>query len=144
MKSVLLGSTALAAAGMACASVAAADGVELEIGGRYMGTAGVVFGEDFSASSGIGDSGVRNYVFKQDVELDFSGEAVLDNGLTVGALIRLEGQTEEDDQIDKVYAYFSGGFGELRFGDQEEAYAQLCYLVPSASELFGADSPNFL
>jgi len=143
MKRVFLGSTALVAAGMACGNAAAADGVELEISGRYMATAGVVFGEDFSASSGIADSGVRNYVFKQDVEVDFSGEVTLDNGLTVGALIRLEGQTEEDDQIDKVYAYFSGGFGEIRFGDLEEPYAQLCYLVPSASELFGADSPNF-
>ena len=27
-------------------------------------------------------------------------------------------------------------------GDTYEAYAQLCSLVPSASELFGADSPD--
>src|SRR5262249_52090001 len=39
--------------------------------------------------------------------------------------------------------YFSGGYGELRFGDTAEALAQLCYLVPSASSIFGADSPNF-
>ncbi|MGH6929950.1 MAG: porin, partial [Dongiaceae bacterium] len=47
------------------------------------------------------------------------------------------------DQIGAVYATFSGGFGQLRFGDTEEAYAQLCYQVPTASELFGADSPDF-
>ncbi|HTO83828.1 MAG TPA: porin, partial [Methylomirabilota bacterium] len=85
----------------------------------------------------------RNAVFKQDVEVHFSGETTLSNGLTVGAAIEMEGQTDSEDQIDKVYAYFKGGFGEVRFGDQEEAYAQLCYLVPSASDLFGADSPNF-
>jgi outer membrane protein OmpU len=71
-----------------------------------------------------------------------AGETVLDNGLTVGARIELEGQTSTD-QIDAVFAYVSGGFGELRFGDTGEALAQLCYLVPSASAIFGADSPNF-
>jgi predicted porin len=58
------------------------------------------------------------------------------------AHLTLEGQTSADDQIDAVYAYFSGSFGEVRFGDTYEAYAQLCYLVPSASQLFGADSPD--
>ena len=98
--------------------------------------------EDFSASSGVAGSDARNYVFKQDVEVAFEGETTLDNGLRVGATVELEGQTTADDQIDSVYAFFSGGFGEIRFGDTEEAYAQFCYLVPSASELFGADSPD--
>ena len=142
MKRVLLGSTALAAVGLLAAGAAAADGVTLKIGGRYKGAAGVVLTEDFSAASGVGGNDVRDYVFKQDVEVEFAGETVLDNGLRVGAAVTLEGQTTADDQIDSVYAYFSGGFGEVRFGDTDEAYAQLCYLVPSASELFGADSPD--
>jgi outer membrane protein OmpU len=142
MKRVLLGSSALVTAGLLAAAAAAADGVTLQIGGRYKGAAGIVPSEDFSASSGVAGHDLRDYVFKQDVEVDFEGKTVLDNGLTVGAVVELEGQTSEDDQIDSVYAYFSGGFGEVRFGDTEEAYAQLCYLVPSASELFGADSPD--
>ncbi len=143
MKRALLGSTALAAATLLAAGAAAADGVTLKIAGRYKGSAGGALSEDFSASSGVAGHDLRDYVFKQDVEVDFAGETVLDNGLTVGAVVELEGQTSEDDQISSVYAYFSGGFGEVRFGDTEEAYAQLCYLVPSASELFGADSPDF-
>src|SRR5919109_1237310 len=142
MRVPLLGSTALAAIGLLATDAAAADGVKLEIGGRYKGAAGVVPSEDFSASAGVDDDDVRDYVFKQDVEIYFLGETVLDNGLTVGARVELEGQTS-GDQIDQVYAYFSGGFGEVRFGDTAEAYAQLCYLVPSASQLFGADSPDF-
>jgi hypothetical protein len=143
MHQTLLGSTALAAA-LLSAGPTVADGIELEIGGRYKGAAGTVVSEDFSGSSGVAGGDVRGYVFKQDVEIEFEGEAELDNGLTVGATIKLEGQTEEDaDQIADVYAFFSGGFGELRFGDTEEAYAQLCYQVPTASELFGADSPDF-
>jgi hypothetical protein len=134
-------STAMAAVFLFAEQAAAADGVKLMLGGRYKGTAGVVF-DDFSASSGVSDSDLRDYVFKQDVEIYFSGETTLDNGLTVGARIELEGQTS-GDQIDSVYAYFSGGFGQVRLGDTDSAYAQLCYLVPSASELFGADSPDF-
>jgi hypothetical protein len=142
MKRILLGSTALAAAALLTVHAAAADGVMLKIGGRYKGAAGAVPSEDFSASSGVAGSDARNYVFKQDVEVAFEGETTLDNGLRVGATVELEGQTTADDQIDSVYAFFSGGFGEIRIGDTAEAYAQLCYLVPSASELFGADSPD--
>jgi len=140
MKKALLGTTALIAAGLAVGDAYAADGVKLSIGGRYMGAAGALFAED---ADGYAESATRNYVFKQDVEVYFLGETVLDNGLTVGARVELEGQTQAADQIDAVYAYFSGGFGEIRFGDTGEAMAQLCYLVPSASAIFGADSPNF-
>ena len=141
MKKALLGTTALVAAGLALGDAQAADGVKLTIGGRYMGAAGVLFVDDFDGTL-YDDEDTRDFVFKQDVEVHFSGETVLDNGLTVGARVELEGQTS-GDQIDAVYAYFSGGFGEIRFGDTAEAMAQLCTLVPSASGLFGADSPNF-
>src|SRR5262249_53022655 len=140
MRKALLGTTALIAGGLAVGDAYAADGVKLSIGGRYMGAAGVLFAED---ADGYATSSTRNYVFKQDVEVYFLGETVLDNGLTVGARVELEGQTQAADQIDAVYAYFSGGLGEIRFGDTGEAMAQLCYLVPSASAIFGADSPNF-
>ncbi len=139
MKRALLCSSAVVAAGSLALEAAAADGVALRIGGSYKGAAAVVVSEDYSASSG-GD--VRGYAFSQDVEVYFHGETVLDNGLEVGARVELEGQSS-DDQIDDVYAYVSGSFGELRFGDTDGAYAQLCYLVPSASDLFGADSPDF-
>ena len=138
----LLQTTALAAVALADGGQAA-DGVRLEIGGSYSGAAGVVLADDASTSSDFRQHDLRGFVFKQDVEIRLSGETILDNGLTVGAAIELEGQSDGEGQIDKAYAYFSGGFGEIRFGDLEEAYAQLCYLVPSASELFGADSPNF-
>jgi len=56
--------------------------------------------------------------------------------------VELEGQTSAD-QIDSVYAYFDTKWGELRFGDTLESLASLCYTVPSASSIFGADSPIF-
>ena len=108
----VLTSTAMTAVFLFAEQAAAADGVKLSLGGRYKGAAGFI-ADDFSASSGVSDDDVRNYVFKQDVEIYFRGETTLDNGLTVGAQIELEGQTS-GDQIDAVYAYFSGGFGQLR------------------------------
>ncbi len=137
----LLCSTALAAAGIAAADARAADGVKLSIGGYYHAAAGAIVGEDFSASSGVSGGDLRDYVFKQKVDLTFNGETTLDNGLTVGAYVNLRGQTTPGDQIKRVYAYFSGDFGKVQFGDQDGALAAMCYTVPSASQIFGADSP---
>ena len=141
MKKVLLGSTALVAAGLIAGHAEAADGVKLSLGGYYRGVAGVMFDDFDGATAGLEDD-LRDYVFKQDVEVHFKGETTLDNGLTVGAVVQLEGQTS-GDQIDEVYAYFSGGWGELRFGDDDDALAQLCSITPSAATNFGADSPFF-
>src|SRR5262245_21055265 len=140
-KTCLLCSTALTAMAMA-PGAEAADGVRLGIGGYYHAAAGVIAAEDFSDSSAIDAGELRDYVFKQKVELYFSGETTLDNGLTVGVLVNLRGQTHPADQIKKVYAYFSGDFGKLQFGDQDGALAAVCDTVPSASRIFGADSPG--
>ena len=142
MRQTLLGSTALAAIGLVASDgMAADDGVKLSIGGWYHAAAGAIVGEDFSASSGVSGGDVRAGAFKQNVGISFSGESTLDNGLTVGAYVELRGQSTQDDQIRKVYAYFSGGFGKVQFGDQDGALAAMCYTVPSASQIFGADSP---
>jgi outer membrane protein OmpU len=139
-KARVLGSSALAWAGAIAGSADAADGVKLSISGWYHAAAGGIVGEDFSTSSLVDEDALRDYAFKQNVGVAFSGESVLDNGLAVGAYVELRGQTQED-QIRKVYAYFSGGFGKVQFGDQDSALAAMCYLVPSASKIFGADSP---
>jgi outer membrane protein OmpU len=139
MRIRLFASTAVLVAVVTAGEGWAADGVELSIGGRYYGAAGAVFDED----DGPGESGddTRDYVFKQDVEVHFTGKTILDNGLTVGARIELEGQTS-GDQIDEVWAFFSGGFGEIRFGDDDDALEQLCFEVPDASDIFGPDDPE--
>jgi len=66
---------------------------------------------------------------------------VLDNGLTVGAHVELEGE-DEDDQIDEAWIYFSGGFGELRMGSIDDALSYNCLLPPGGTENFSAFSPN--
>ena len=140
MKNLLFGTTALVAAGVIASAVYADQGVKLGLGGYYQGAAGILFNQDH----GNDDAGhnTRDVVFRQDVEVYFTGETTLDNGLTVGAEIQMEGQ-QSDDQIDEVWAYFKGGWGQVRFGDDDDASEQIGYLIPSASYLFGVDSPDF-
>ncbi len=61
-----------------------------------------------------------------NAEVRFKGETTLDNGLTVGAQIELEGENA-GDQIDKSFVYWSGGFGRVsdRFaGRPDRRYAR--------------------
>lgn len=141
MKHILLGTTALVATGLVAGAASAAEGVKLGLGGYYVAGAGVLFDQDDS----VGEPGhnMRDYGFRQDVEVHFKGETTLDNGLTVGATIQLEGQQSANDQIDEVWAYFKGGWGQIRFGDDDDAYEQLAYIIPSASNVFGVDTPFF-
>jgi hypothetical protein len=138
MKHVLLGSTALVATALLAGGAEA--NVQLGLGGYYAAAAGI----DFSQDDEAGEPGFNTSsdVFRQDVEVYFKGEVTLDNGLAVGATIQLEGQ-QSGDQIDEVWAYFKGGWGELRFGDDDDVYEQLAYLIPSASNIFGVDTPYF-
>jgi predicted porin len=128
---------------MVGSAYAAEGGVKLSLGGMYRGAYGSHFDTQDSNTGNVEDLKLdRGDVVKQDVEVHFNGEAVLDNGLSVGVRIELEGQTS-GDQIDHTYAYISGGFGELRIGDDGDAYAKMCYITPAASHVFGADSPVF-
>jgi hypothetical protein len=140
MKHLLLGTTALVAAGLVASNAHAAQGVQLGIGGYYAAAAGLLFDQD--SDSGDPGAHTRDVVFRQDVEVHFKGETTLDNGLTVGARVELEGQ-QSNDQIDEVWAYFKGGWGQLRFGDDDDATEQLHYLIPNASNIFGVDTPYF-
>ncbi|MGH6960109.1 MAG: porin, partial [Dongiaceae bacterium] len=90
MRVILLGSSALMSAALGIGAALAADGVQLTIGGRYMAAAGGHLHEEFDDPF-VDEGDLRNYVFKQDVEVHFEGEATLDNGLVVGARIELEG-----------------------------------------------------
>jgi hypothetical protein len=149
MKHVLLGTTALVAAGLMVGEAYAADGVKLGLGGRYYGAYGSHFDTQDSDSAVEAGRVDRADVVKQDIEVHFAGEVVLDNGLTVGARSELEGQVSAD-QIDAAFAYVSGGFGEFRLGDTGDALAQLCYVSPSgtrigpAGGMFGAESATFV
>ncbi|WP_374369630.1 porin [Dongia sp.] len=139
MKKVLLGTSALLGIGLVAGTAQASDGVKLSLGGYITNQFGVAFDDDGSGEAGDdrNDIGVGT-----DAEIYFVGNVTLDNGVTVGARIDLEGGDENNDQIDQAYAYFRGGFGDIRIGSQAGAAGNMYMLPPGSTANFGPYSPN--
>lgn len=122
MKKVLLAGTALVAAALV-ASPAQAE-LKLGLGGHFKGY-GVYVDEDAEIA------GQRDFEFRKNTEVQFTGETTLDNGLTVG--VHVEQSVEQiDDQDNENYAYFSGGWGRVNFGNEDGAAYLLQIAAPSA------------
>jgi predicted porin len=138
MKKVLLGTTALIGAGLVAGPASAADGIKLGVGGFFREAYMVVFDDDSEGELG---NEHNTDGFFNDAEIHFKGETKLDNGLTVGARVELEGEND-DDQIDEAWVYFSGGFGQIRIGSEDEALAVSCIVPPGGTTNFSAFSPN--
>jgi len=138
MKRVLLGSSALIGAGLLSSPALAEEGIKLAVGGYFKTAYMVVLDED-----GEGERGNERNTdgFFSDAEIFFTGSTVLDNGLEVGARVELEGETD-GDQVDEAWIFFSGGFGEVRIGSEDEALANACIVPPGGTGNFSAFSPN--
>jgi len=137
------------------ASVLGADGAQAKfdvtINGAYWAINGFVKENDDP-----GDQGFRrqNQALNQDAELRFNFKQTFDNGITAGGRVAMKGQTNGGalpvnsgsagfDQIDEKWGYLRGGFGELRFGDDDDVRRQMATAAPFASVLFQANSPPF-
>ena len=137
------------------ASVLGADGAQAKfdvtINGAYWAIYGFVKENDDP-----GDQGFRrqNQALNQDAELRFNFKQTFDNGITAGGRVAMKGQTNGGalpvnsgsagfDQIDEKWGYLRGGFGELRFGDDDDVRRQMATAAPFASVLFQANSPPF-
>jgi hypothetical protein len=138
MKRILLGSTALAGAAAMAGAAQASDGVKLEVGGFFQ----TVYEGVFDKKSGNHFGNHRNLDrFEHNAEVWFKGETTLDNGLTIGAHVELEAENA-NDQIDKSFVYWSGGFGKVQIGSQDGPIGGYCILPPGATANFSAFSPN--
>src|SRR5262249_18699332 len=93
----LLGSTAVLGAGMVANTAMAADPIKLNVGGFFRETYMAVFDDDGEGKLG-NDRNTDG--FFNNAEIHFTGETTLDNGLSVGAHVELEGETDTD-QIDE-------------------------------------------
>jgi predicted porin len=146
MRKHLLRSTALLGAGVATGvaggftaeTANAADGIKLSVGGFFRTAYMMVFDDDDEGEPG---NETNTDGFFSDAEIYFTGETTLDNGLTAGARVELEGETD-DDQIDEAWVFFSGGFGEVRIGSLDDALGLLCVFAPGGTYNFSAYSPN--
>ena len=138
MKKAMLGTSALVGAGLSAASAWAENPIQLSVGGFFREAYMVVLDDDEALEPGDnrGEDGFFN-----DAEIHFTGRTVLDNGLEIGARVELEGETNAD-QIDEAWVFFSGAFGELRIGSDDEALANACIMPPGGTSNFSAFSPN--
>jgi outer membrane protein OmpU len=150
MKKVLLGTTALVAAGL-FAGEARAD-FDATVNGSWNTAYGFVDEDDGDGESG---DGRQNQALNQDWEVHFRALQTLDNGIEVGGRVELEGATHNgndpvesgsagSDQIDERWLFFRGGFGELRAGDEDDARKLKSYTAPDPTGfIFGVNSPTF-
>lgn len=140
MKKILLGTTALLGVGAFAGTAAASDGIKLSLGGFYRTAYMVNFDDDGGDGTELGANENTDGLFT-DGEIHFKGEVTLDNGLTAGVRVELEAE-QEGDQIDESFAYFSGGFGQVRIGNDDSAMQGSCITPPGGSTNFGAFSPG--
>ena len=129
MKRVLLGTTALVAAGAFAVSAAQADEMMAEpvsvgVGGYTTGAMGFASDDsDAKRSHGI------DYVF----EIGVSGSTTLDNGITVGVSGQIGRSGKgNDDNFDEIHTTLSGAFGSLRLGRTESAAFNATVAAPGA------------
>jgi outer membrane protein OmpU len=136
MKKILLGTTLLM--GVVASAAQAGEPLKFGISGFYHGAIAATADGKYAEGDGR-----HNINFKQNVEVHFGGEVKLDNGITVGGRVELEGQTHSD-QIDATYFYFKTGLGEVRFGNFGSAAGMLCGGLNTASTAFPwAGAMNF-
>lgn len=122
MKKVLLSGVAL----LAMATSAQAEGLKLDLAGHFKGYA-IYNNQDEAAGQSLDTTNIR-----KETEVHFTGETTLDNGLTVG--VHVEADVDRDDAFatEEAYAYFSGGWGRVNFGEEDGVAYLLQVAAPSA------------
>jgi outer membrane protein OmpU len=147
MKKQLIGTTALVGVGALAASgtmqdAQAADPLSLTVGG-YLQVSLEYRDED----DGNGEPGNNRQQFDiyDDGEIQFTASTTLDNGIGVRARIEFEAknQGQGSTTVDERYLDFSGGFGQLRIGEDDNASNAMHYQAPVAAGMMGVNTPTF-
>lgn len=127
LNKLLLGTSALALCSAFAASTEAAE-FEMKVGG-YFESYLAYADSDVKNAGDVDYDGIDS---KQDTEIHFRPSITLDNGITFGAEIQLEGNTS-DSQIDESFIFVSGSFGELYLGQAPSAGYQMHYGAPDVT-----------
>jgi outer membrane protein OmpU len=133
MKKLLL---TTAACGLVMAAAPAHAQIDLSLGGYFKGYGVYVDQDDTTNAVGANTNNTkaREFDFIRNTEIHFTGETTLDNGLTVGFHAEAAADGADGFAVDESYAYFSGGWGRLNFGDEDGAAYLLQVAAPSADD----------
>ena len=123
-KALLLGTSAIVAAGMFAGTAQAADPIEIKVGG--------FMNQWFGYQDNDDPAGTDTQSFEQwsNSEIIFNGKTTLDNGLEVGVQVQLEANTS-GDQIDESFAFVEGSFGRFVIGSENSAGYLMHYAAPN-------------
>jgi hypothetical protein len=77
-----------------------------------------------------------------DTEIWFSAKGTLANGITIGARVELEANTERD-LIDESFMFIEGAFGRLELGSTDEAAHKTHVSVPGVGKAWGVEGSAF-
>ena len=132
MKRVLLGTTALVAAGAFAVSAAQADEIMAEpvtvgVGGYTTGAVGIASND----MDGDGNE-LRGQEITYVYEIGVSGSSTLDNGITVGVSGQIGRSAGSDEGMDEIHTTLSGSFGSIRLGRTESAAFNSTVAAPGA------------
>lgn len=127
MKKLLIGTSALVAAGLVAGAAHAADPIKLNIGG-FAGS-WVVYAEQDDAYLGATETNAVDV--KSDAEVIFTGSTTLDNGLKVSFKTEMEaGGRDMGKVIDEYNVAVSGSFGTVIMGADDTALAAIAVTSP--------------
>ena len=139
MRSILYATTALVAVGAFIGAAQAdemmAEPVSVGVGGYYRVAVG--------SYSDDNNTGQRGHTIQQNIEINISGETILDNGLTAGVNVWLDGNVGFQDDTSETRVYLSGGFGTLTAGAFESAAQLGTVWAPGGNGNFGVKSQYF-
>ncbi len=129
MKKLLIGTSALVAAGLLSSAAFAQAESSLKVSAYYNTGIGFVSEDDGVGEAGNGD---RNHAVMIDSEVHFTGLATLDNGMEVGLTVELESGGSGTGTIDESYMYIENDqvWGRLEFGDRDGAGNKMFVLGP--------------
>ena len=146
-KKLLLGTTALIAAGVVTggAAQAAEEPITAGVGGYFRSAMGMINQDD---SVGELAAGAQSMTIGNDIEIVVSGSTTLDNGITAGFQANIEGNggatAGGSSSLDERFVFFRGGFGQIRIGQVESARQSMTKFAPSGNYNFGVNSPFFI
>ncbi len=144
MKKQLIGTTALVGVGALVASgaVQAADPLSLTIGGTLQTV--LEYDDDDDSATEPGENRQDFNIYNAG-EIQFTASTTLDNGIGVKVRIEYEAQNQGTGATnhDERWVEFSGGFGQLRIGSDDNASNAMHYQAPVAVGVIGVNTPSW-
>ena len=141
MKKHLLGTTALVAAGLfGLVDTAAAQTkvmpIQVSVGGYWGEFVSYTTQDDRGSTTSQVANATSGKLTQfdewSDKEIHFNGRTTLDNGLTLGFRLELEGNTDATDQIDETFMFIEGRFGRMELGSLNNVQYRMGYNAPEA------------